>query len=157
MLPLSTTSLLQYILAYLYFYNHLQKGLIMGKPMGGHPITYYINPNEPHVGSTMRSRDLSSAWALHLRPTFGSPKRWSKLTNVSSKLGRGPTGPQHSPMTCLESLRSGKHCFKGFKIISSYLNLLLLLILLLNELLDHLCCNKPLQSFFHCQNCLVQL
>jgi hypothetical protein len=30
-----------------YLFIHLQRGLIMGKPMGRHPITHYINPSKP--------------------------------------------------------------------------------------------------------------
>jgi hypothetical protein len=131
----------------------------MGKPMGRHPITHYKNPNEPLAGSTkqVRSYNLCSAWAFHLRPTCRSPKRFSNLTNISSKLGRWPTGPQHSPVTRPESLRSRKRYFKGLELRSSCLDLLLHLSLLLNELLDHLLYNRPFQALFHCHNHLVQL
>jgi hypothetical protein len=55
------TLLLHYI-PYLYILLHpLQKGLIMGKPMGRHPITHYKNPNEPLVGSTKQVRSVISA------------------------------------------------------------------------------------------------
>jgi hypothetical protein len=67
----------------------------MGKPMGRHPITHYINPNEPHAGSTISQ--ISEIPRSQLR--MGAPsltaasksQKWSNPTNVSSKLGRGPT------------------------------------------------------------------
>jgi hypothetical protein len=129
----------------------------MGKPMGRHPLNPNTqNPSEPLDGSTkqVRSHDLSSTWVLHLRPACLS-KKWSNSTNVSSKLGRGPTSPQHSPVTHLESLRYWKHYFEGLELSSSCLDLRLHLSLLLNKLLDQLLCNRPFQALFHCHNHLV--
>jgi hypothetical protein len=69
-------NLLLTLLSYLFI--HLQKGLNMGKPMGRHPITCYINPKTlcwvHKPTKQVRSRDLSSSWALHLRPACRSPK-----------------------------------------------------------------------------------
>jgi hypothetical protein len=75
--------------------------------------------------------------------TASKSEKWSNLTKISSKLGRGPTCPQHSLVIRPGSLRSGKHCFEGLELHLSGLNLLLRLILLLNELLDHILCNRP--------------
>jgi hypothetical protein len=84
-------------------------------------------------------------------------QKWSNTTNVSSKLGQGPIGPENAPMTRPESLRSGQHCFKGLELSSSYLDLLLCQRFLLNELLNYLFCNRPFQALFHCRNHFFQL
>jgi hypothetical protein len=59
------------------------------------------------------------------------------MTKCSAKLGQGPTGPQHSPVTCPESLWSDQLYFKCFELGPSYFNLLQCDSLLLSELLDH--------------------
>jgi hypothetical protein len=68
----------------------------MGKPMGRHPITHYKNPREPLVGSTKPAKQVRS---MRSQLRLGAPssitasksKKWSNLTKISSKLGRGPT------------------------------------------------------------------
>jgi hypothetical protein len=60
-------------------------------------------------------------------------------------------------MTHLESLRSSQCCLEGLELNSSYLDLLLLLILLLNELLDCFLYNRLFQALFYYSNHLIQL
>jgi hypothetical protein len=91
----------------------------------------------------VRSRDLRFAWVLHLRPACSKSQKVVKHDQGSPKLGQGPTGPQHSPVTRPESLWSGKLCFEGLELGSSCLNLLLRQSLLLDELLDDFLCDSP--------------
>jgi hypothetical protein len=51
---------LPYIFIYLYFYNSLQKGLNMGKPIDRHPITHYKTLNNPLLGSHSPQNTLIS-------------------------------------------------------------------------------------------------
>jgi hypothetical protein len=74
-------------------------GLSMGKPMGRHPfpITYSQKPKKgPKSGPRFLQSPLRLA--LHLRQAVEVPKM-VKYDQVLPKLGQGPTGPQHSPMT----------------------------------------------------------
>jgi hypothetical protein len=59
------------------------------------------------------------------------------MTKCSSKLGQGPTGPQHSPVTRPESLWSDQLHFECLELGPSYFDLLQCDNLLLSELLDH--------------------
>jgi hypothetical protein len=72
----------------------------MGKPMGRHPHTRYIIPN-PKKGP--RSHVISASSCAPPSTACRSPKM-VKNDQGSSKLGQGPTGPQHSPVTRPESL-----------------------------------------------------
>jgi hypothetical protein len=78
----------------------------MGKPMGQHPIPDYIIPQNPKRDPKKGSRSRS---LLRLALLLRQPVEVPKMVNhdqVSIKLGQGPTGPQHSPVTRPESLWS---------------------------------------------------
>jgi hypothetical protein len=55
--------------SFLFILLHLQKGLIMGKPMGQHPITHYKTLRTPcwvhKAHKTSEIHDISSTWVLH--------------------------------------------------------------------------------------------
>ena len=111
-------------------------GLSMGKPTGRHSHTRYIFPNPKK--DPKRGRDpmiVASSYAL---PSIGcqSPKM-VKHDQEPSKLGQGPTCPQHSPMTRPESLWSDQLRFECLELGLSYFDLLQCNDLFLSELLDH--------------------
>jgi hypothetical protein len=66
-----------------------------------YPLHKTLNPKYPKKGS--RSRNLR----FTLCSTFDQPVEVPKMVKCdqgSPKLGQGPTGPQHSPVTRPESL-----------------------------------------------------
>jgi hypothetical protein len=66
----------------------------------------------------LRSRDLR----FDLRSTFDQPvevPKGVKHDQGPPKIGEGPTGPQHSPVTHLESLCSGYLFLKRLKLLPS--------------------------------------
>jgi hypothetical protein len=76
----------------------------MGKPMGRHPHTRYIKPNPKTALKRGRDPAISaSTWAPPSTNLSKSQKE-VKHDQGSSKLGRGPTCPQHLPVTHPESL-----------------------------------------------------
>jgi hypothetical protein len=75
----------------------------MGKTHGLTSHTHYINPKPKNPQKGVRSHDLH--FALH--SIFDQPVEVPKMVKHdqgSPKLGQGPTGPQHSPVTHPESL-----------------------------------------------------
>jgi hypothetical protein len=70
------------------------------------------------------------------------------MTKCSSKLGQGPTGPQHSPVTHPESLWSDQFHLECLELGSSCFDLLQCDNLLLSELLDHCIIYWPFQALF---------
>jgi len=67
----------------------------MGKPMGRHPITHYKNHNNLLLGPQSQQKKWDLQSQIHLGTpssiTVSNSKKWSNLTKVSSKIGRGTT------------------------------------------------------------------
>jgi hypothetical protein len=70
------------------------------------------------------------------------------MTKYSSKLGQGPTGPQHSPVTRPESLRSDQFCFECLELGSSCFDLLQCDNLLFSKFLDYCVIERSFQALF---------
>jgi hypothetical protein len=75
-------------------------------------------------------------------------QKWSNMTKYSSKLGQGPTGPQHSPVTHPESLWSDQFRLECLELGSSCFDLLQCDNLLLSEFLDHCVIEQSFQVLF---------
>jgi hypothetical protein len=76
------------------------------------------------------------------------------MTKYSSKLGQGPTGPQHSPVTHPESLRSDQFCFECVDLGSSCFDLLHSDSLLFNKFLDYCVIEWSFQVMFRSDDTL---
>jgi hypothetical protein len=111
-------------------------GLNMGKPMGRHPFPITLTQNPKRAPKVGRDPVISASPGAPSLTGCRCPKR-SNMTKCSSKLGQGPTGPQHSPVTHPESLWSDHLRFECLKLGSSYFDLLQCDNLFLSELLDH--------------------
>jgi hypothetical protein len=122
-------------------------GLYMGKPMGQYPfpITSTQNPKmDPKIG-------LASLFsASHCTPSLESccsPKSGQVLPSTL-KLGQGPTGPQYSPVTRPESLRSDQFYFKRIDLGSISFDLLQCDNLLFSKFLDDYVIEQSFQALF---------
>jgi hypothetical protein len=80
--------------------------------------------------------------------SYRSSQKWSSMTKYSSKLGQGPIGPQHSPVTRPESLRSGQFHFECLELGSSGLDLLQCDSLLFSKFLDYCVIERSFQALF---------
>jgi hypothetical protein len=70
------------------------------------------------------------------------------MTKYSLKLGQGPIGPQHSPVTHPELLRSDQFCLECLNLGSSCFDLLQCDNLLLSKVLDHYVIEQSFQVLF---------
>jgi hypothetical protein len=68
------------------------------------------------------------------------------MTKYSSKLGQGPIGPQHSPVTRPESLRSDQFRFECLELGSSGFDLLQCDSLLFSKFLDYCVIERSFQA-----------
>ena len=88
-------------------------GLSMGKPTGRHPfpITY---SQKPKRGPSFRNFFFALRFVFD---RLSKSQKWSIMTKCSSRLGQGPTSPQHSPVTHSESLWSDQFYLEFLKLL----------------------------------------
>jgi hypothetical protein len=84
---------------------------------------------------------------LRLWKVAAVPK-WSNMTKYTSKLGQGPKGPQHSPVTHPKSRRSVQFFLKCLELGSSCFDLLQCDNLFLSKFLDHCVIEWSFQTLF---------
>jgi hypothetical protein len=124
--------------------------------MGRHPFPITLTQNPKRGPKVDRDPVISASLGAPSSTSCRSPKIGQNDQGYP-KLGQGPTGPQHSPVTRPESLWSVQFCFESLELGSSCFDLLFCCGLLLGEFQDHCVIYWSFQALFCSDDDLLKL